>query len=237
VVEGVKRLYLDRLVLGAKIKQEPVSARAEELLLTQRIGEAVEHVYKTEPQRAATFAAKLDFYERWLKKLSLTDESLSLFPNRERLVSQSLFWSALAVLGTPVAVYGWAHRAVPHLVITWAVRRFAAPEKRKAQTSTTKILGGILLYTAFFGLCIAVFHTFLGWPASLWYALSLPPASLLAFYHLRELRKLRASLRNTIVLIRAPFAAKRLLALRMSLVSEIEAVHVQRRDFAAVKTV
>jgi len=54
--------------------------------------------------------------------------------------------------------------------------------------------------------------------------LSLPVAGMLAFYYARELRKLMASLRNTIVLLRAPLAAKRLLAARAELIAEIEAI-------------
>lgn len=229
VVEGVKRLYLNRLRPGNRAAQEPISPRAEELILGQKITEAVKHIYETEPERAAAFAAKLDFYERWLKKLSLEDESLALFPDKEKLARQSLIWSAIAIAGAPLALYGWLHRALPHLIIKWAVNKFPAPEKRKAQTATTKIIGGIVVYTACFGIFVAIVHAFVGWPGSFWYALSLPPASLLAFYHLRELRKLKAGVRNTVVLLRAPFAAKRLLALRSSLIAEIESVHLQRR--------
>jgi 1-acyl-sn-glycerol-3-phosphate acyltransferase len=237
IVEAVKRLYLDRLVLGVRTNGEAISRRAEELILTQRITEAVAHVFKNEPQRAIVFAAQLSFYERWLGKLRLNEESLALFPNREKLVAQSLFWSALAVLGAPIAIYGWIHRALPHAIIKWAVNRFPAPEKRKAQTSTAKIIGGILLYTSFFAIYVAIFRAFFGWHASFWYALSLPPATLLAFYHLRELRRLKAGLRNTIVLIRAPVAAKRLLALRTKLIAEIEAVHRERQTVAqAIKS-
>ncbi|MCX6914950.1 MAG: hypothetical protein NT167_18180, partial [Verrucomicrobia bacterium] len=79
-------------------------------------------------------------------------------------------------------------------------------------------------------LCVAVVHAWLGWPASLWYALSLPVASLIAHYYLRELRRLVASLRNTGVLLRAPMVARRLLAVRAELVGEIEAVRGEGRE-------
>jgi glycerol-3-phosphate O-acyltransferase/dihydroxyacetone phosphate acyltransferase len=225
VVEGVKRLYLDRLLLGRRVRHEPISPRAGELVLEQKISEAVGHVFKSEPERAVAFVAKLTRYERRLARLRISDESLAVFPNREKWIGQSLIWSAIAVLGAPVALYGWVHRIIPHAIIIWAVNRFPATEKRKAQTSTTKILGGILLYTGFFGLYAMAFHAMFGLPASFWYALSLPPSSLMAFYHLRELRRFKASLRNTLVLVRAPLVARRLLTLRAELVKEIESVH------------
>ena len=90
---GVKRLYLDRLLLGHGIIHEPVSPRAEELLVTQRIVAAVERVYRTQPERAAAFAAKLDAYEGWLRRLRISDEHLALFPEKKKLAGQSIGWA------------------------------------------------------------------------------------------------------------------------------------------------
>jgi len=69
-----------------------------------------------------------------------------------------------------------------------------------------------------------------GWPASFWYALSLPPASLLAHYYLREARKWGAGVRNTIVLLRAPMGSRRLLRLRAELIAEIDTARQELRQ-------
>lgn len=224
VVEGVKRLYLERLLLGNGIEREPVSPRAEELMLGQRIAESVARVYRTQPQRAAAFAAKLGAYHRWLERLRISDGALALFPQRSKFVGQSLLWALVAVLGAPVALYGWLHRFIPYALVKWAVRRFTDPERRKAQTSTAVIESGLIAFGLCYGTFVFIFHSIFGWPASLWYGLSLPVASLIAHYYLRELRRLMASVRNTIVLVRAPMAARRLLAMRASLIAEIESV-------------
>ena len=79
---------------------------------------------------------------------------------------------------------------------------------------------------------VLIVHRLFGWPASLWYALSLPPASLLAHYYAREVLKLGAAIRNTVVLMRAPLASKRLLRMREELIAEIE---VARRGFLAAE--
>jgi hypothetical protein len=192
--------------------------------VTQRIVAAVEHVYRTQPERATAFATKLDAYERWLRRLRISDEYLALFPNKSQLLGRSIAGATMAVLGAPIALYGWLHRLLPFAVVTWAVSGFTKPGKRKAQTSTAVVAAGIIAFGVFYGLCVAVVHAWLGWPASLWYALSLPVASLIAHYYVRELRRLGASLRNTAVLLRAPMAARRLLAVRAELVGEIEAV-------------
>jgi 1-acyl-sn-glycerol-3-phosphate acyltransferase len=224
VVAGVKRLYLDRLLVGHSIAHEPVSPRAEELLVTQRIVAAVEQAYRTQPERAAAFAARLAAYEKWLRRLRISDEYLAMFPDKGQLLRRSVGGAVIAVLGAPIALYGWVHRLIPYAVVKWAVRGFTEPRKRRAQTSTAAITAGVIAFGAFYGLCVGVVQAWLGWPASFWYALSLPVASLIAHYYLRELRRLGASLRNTIVLLRAPLAARRLLAVRAGLVGEIEAV-------------
>ena len=74
-------------------------------------------------------------------------------------------------------------------------------------------------------------HARWGWPASLWYGLSLPVASLGAFYYAREIRRLGYSLRTLGILFRAPFATRHLVRRRAELEAEIELIHKQlRRD-------
>ena len=223
VIAAVKRLYLEHLRGETVLRTEAASPRAEELLLSQRIVEAVEHVYQSNPKQAAAFTAKLDRYELWLKRLQISDENLALFPKKERFVGGSIFSALVGIIGAPIALYGWVHRAIPYALVKWAVARFTAPGHRKAQTATAAIEAGIVAFGLFYGVFILIFHTCFGWPASFWYALSLPPASLLAHYYLREARKWIAGARNAIVLLRAPMGSRRLLRLRAELIAEIDA--------------
>jgi len=182
----------------------------------------VEEVYRTEPERAAAFAGKLAVYEHWLARLRIPDEDLAMFPDKRRLVGRSFAWAAMAVLGAPIALFGWLHRLIPFAVVEWAVGGFTEPTKRKAQTATAALIAGVVAFGVCYTLYVALFHAWFGWPASLWYALSLPLASLVAYYYAREVRRLAVSVRNTIILVRAPVAARRLLALRAQLIAEIE---------------
>jgi glycerol-3-phosphate O-acyltransferase/dihydroxyacetone phosphate acyltransferase len=70
VIAGVKSLYLDRLQAGGHVVEEPVSPQAQELLLTQRIVTAVDQMFISQPDRAAAFARKLNYYERSLRRLA-----------------------------------------------------------------------------------------------------------------------------------------------------------------------
>lgn len=228
VVAGVKRLYFDQLLLGNKIA-EPVAGQAKELLITQQIAETVDHVYRTQPERAAAFATNLDFYERWLGRLKISDAALELFPHKKKLAAHAARWTVVAVLGAPIALYGWVHRLIPYALIKWSARKFTLPDRRKAQASTTAIAAGVVGFGVCYAIYIAAFHWLFGWPASLWYALSLPVTGLLAHYYLRELRRLWTGVQTTLVLLRAPFAAQELLETRAGLIKEIEAVRGEKR--------
>jgi hypothetical protein len=224
VVEGVKRLYFERLQLGNRISIDPAAKQANDLMLSQRIAETVDRVYRTQPERAAAFAVKLNFFERWLARLKISNDALELFPQTKRLAGQTAEWAFIAIVGAPIALYGWVHRLIPYALIKWSARKFTMEGKRKAQASTTAIAAGAVGFAVCYAVYIAVFQWLFGWPASLWYALSLPVTGILAHYYLREMRRLWAAVHTTAVLMRAPFAAKRLLAMRAELIGEIEAV-------------
>jgi hypothetical protein len=209
---------------------EPLSPRAQELLLTQAIAAGVDYAFKHHPEVATVFVRRLDSYERWLKRLRISDEALVHFPERGRLVRQSCVWAVVAVLGAPVALYGWIHRLIPVALVRRALNRFAEPGKRKPQTAHITIIAGTVSFGLFYAIFVAVFHSVLGWPASLWYALSLPPSGLIAHYYVRNLRRLAAANRNMVILVRAPFAARRLLKMRGELVAEIEAMRPEIRE-------
>jgi len=228
LVQAVKGLYLDRLRVGNRVIHEPLPPQAGELMLTQAIGHAVDFVCEHQPDRAVTFARKLDHYEHWLQRLHLTDEELVHFPHRTRLLWRSLGWAILGVALFPIAAFGWLHGWLPIRVIDRAIKRFARLSgNNKTHVSTTAILTGLVSFSAFYGACIAVFHALFGWPASLWYGLSLPVASLGAHHYIRQARRFIASVRCMWVLLHAPLAARRLLALRRELIAEIEAARWQ----------
>ena len=90
IVEAVKRLYLDQLWAGNTVIREPVTPQACKLLLTQVIAQAVDLAFSENPRRASEFSHKLDCYERALKRLHLSDEVISHFPERKWMARQSL---------------------------------------------------------------------------------------------------------------------------------------------------
>jgi len=228
IVEAVKRLYLEQLRVGNTVIHEPVAPLTGELLLTQAIGKAVDFAFEKHPARAMEFVRRLGRYEATLRRLHLSDEVLRHFPERQWILRQSLGWTAVALLGAPVAAYGWLHRLVPYALVSFVVGRATKTPPDKTHVSTATIVGGLIVFTGFYVICVAVFHLFFGWQTTVLYACSLPPASLIAHYYVRELRRFLASLRAAIVLLRTPRAAGKLLAWRAELVELIE---VERKEF------
>jgi glycerol-3-phosphate O-acyltransferase / dihydroxyacetone phosphate acyltransferase len=136
--------------------------------------------------------------------------------------------AVLIILGAPLALYGWIHRLLPYSIIKLAARKLAQPGKKKAQASTASILAGLVAFAFCFALYVLIFDWLLGWPATVWYALSLPPASLLASYYTRAGRKWLHQLRIVLVFLRARGLVRRLLAMRAGLISELEAVRKEQ---------
>ncbi len=234
IVQAVKRLYLDKLRVANTVIHEPVTPEVGELLLTQAIADAIDAAFERHPTRVEEFVRRLDHYEGWLKRLHLSDEVLAHFPERGRMAIQSIGSILLGILGAPLALYGWIHRFVPYTIISAVVPRAAKQPMDKTHVSTTTMLVGAVVFTAFYALCVAVFHQFFDWQATFWYTLSLPVSSLVAHYYVRELRRFAASLRTFVVLLRAPGAAHRLLAERCALIELIAAERVDLRSVGAI---
>jgi 1-acyl-sn-glycerol-3-phosphate acyltransferase len=230
VVSAVKRLYLERLRVGNRVIQEPLSPQAEELVLTQAITEAVEFAFKNCPDRTARFVHRLTVYEGWLRRLKLSDETVSRVAEQGAFAAVSLGRAILAVLGAPVALYGWLHRLAPLAVVRAVAGHFARAHGSRAQFSSVAIVAGLLSFGVFYALYVWIARHFLSLPATLAYALSLPGSGLLAHCYLCNARQLAHGVWDTLVLLRLPFLRQRLRAWRGELINEIEAVRGLYRD-------
>jgi glycerol-3-phosphate O-acyltransferase / dihydroxyacetone phosphate acyltransferase len=227
VVEAVKRLYLDRLLVGNRIIHEPVLPKAGELMLTQAIANAVDYTYDQHPERAASFTQKLNRYEHGLRRLNLSDDELGHFRSVAHVAWQSLGWTLMGVVFFPVALFGWLHLLLPVLLMKGAIKYFVQTPLHRTHVSTTAILAGIVSFGVCYGGFIAAAHALFGLPASLWYALSLPVASLVAHYYLLSLLRFILGVRSLLILLRAPAAGRRLQAWRRELIAEIESARWQ----------
>lgn len=223
VVEAVRRLYLDRLRVGNRVIHEPVPPQAGELRLVQAIATAVDFTCEHQPEKAASFVRKLDRYERWLKRLHLPEEDVVGLADQAKLPWLNIGRTLSGLVLAPVALFGLLHRWLPVALVEAGIRRFATQTPNQTRVGTTAMLTGLVSFGLIYGACVALVHGWVGWPFSLWYALALPVASLVAHYYVRGFRRWCARVRTGLILLRTPGAARRLQALRAELIAEIEA--------------
>ena len=219
IVAAVRNLYLDRLRSGQTPDQ------AADLLRVQAIAHAVEKVLEQEPARAVEFGRRLVHYEHMLARLRVTESEVAALGNRGRWMRQNALWLLTALVGAPVALYGWAHRLPPLAIIRWVSGKTAKQPADRTHISTTTLVVGALVFPLFYLALVSLVHLWFGWPVSLWYALSLVPAGLLAHYYYVRLARLFTGLRTGYLLLRAPGLAARLQARRDELISLIEQAH------------
>jgi 1-acyl-sn-glycerol-3-phosphate acyltransferase len=229
VVEAVKRLYLERLKLGNRVVKEPLRPRAEELVLTQAIASAVEWTEGRFPERLRALARRLKDYERWRMRLRLPNDAVEPGFNTGNPLARGLGRALLGIVGAPVALYGWAHRLLPRALVRWVASRFTDPLARKAQTPHASMLAGLVAFGGCYAFYVWLVHRWFGWPVSLWYALSLPGAGLVAHYYFQGLGRFADAWRTVVVFTRCPFAAKRLARLHSELIAEIESLRSEYR--------
>src|SRR2546426_84133 len=106
VVEAVKRLYLERLKLGNLVVKEPLTPRAEELVLTRAIVSAVDYASRSLPERLAAFVRALNRYEHWRNRLRLSDTAVEQFESKRTPAMRSFASATTAGIGLPLAVFG-----------------------------------------------------------------------------------------------------------------------------------
>lgn len=232
LVEAVKRLYLEQLKLGNVTIHEPVAPLSEELLLTQAIAKAVDFCVERHPERAAAFSRSLAHYETTLRRLKLPEEALVSGKDSGPMVWRALAWTFVAVMGAPVALYGWIHRVLPYALVWMVTRKAEKKPKDRTHVSTAVIVAGLIIFGLFYAFYVLLCGHWFGWRLAGVYAVSLPLSGLAAHYYLKHLRRLAASVRAMAILIRAPSAAAKIRTWRDTLVRQIEA---EREAFLAAE--
>jgi 1-acyl-sn-glycerol-3-phosphate acyltransferase len=153
---------------------------AEDLGARRAAAAAVEKAYAERPAEAAAFAGELAAYERLLARLAVDDAAVRAAAGERLGTRASVLRGVAVVVLAPVAFWGAIHRALPLAFVAWAVPRLDRKDALKARVGTHALLVAIPAFAAFYGALVALVHARWGWPASLWYGLSLAPAGLLA---------------------------------------------------------
>ena len=228
IVSAVRRLYLERLRSANLIVTEPLPSEAETLVLTRAIAAALAHFEKTEPERLAAFVSELDRYERWLRRLGLSDREVDEVAAAPGLVRRA--WRmTLLIAAAPIALFGWVHHLVPAWLVSWSIRRFTPAEYRKSQTPLTVMLSGLIAVAISYAVYLTFVWSWLGPRGALVYAVALPISGLVGHAYLQALRRVGGRLRTAGILLQVPIARRSLVTLRQRLIQTIEGF---RADYA-----
>jgi len=222
IVDAVKRLYLDRLRAGNLIVAEPVSPRAEDLLISQAIAQALAFVESKHPDRLAAFVGDLARYERRLSMLGLRDESIAALEPSGAVPAPGPLAVLGLVLGAPIAAYGWLHRLAPVWFVEWAVAKFSPRENLRAQMAHGSMIAGLVAFGIIYAAAAGLMWHFAGWRVAALYLASLPLSGLFAVRYLRALHRYAGRIKGARILLRLPLTRRNLARTRERLVRQIE---------------
>lgn len=218
LLQAIERLYRDTLAREVMEARGVGPRDVDPLRLSRSIVDAIGWFKKREPERVEAIWQRIRAYQALLAQHRLRDETvrarLARPPARARLVSS---WDA--IVGLPLFVYGAVVNAAPYALPRWLARRLA---RKETDYATVRLLASIVAFPLFYGLEIWLALRLAGAPAALLFALSLPLSGLIAYRYLAGAGRLRSRVRFMLLAATHEAAARRLLAEREAIVTELE---------------
>lgn len=171
VIHDLFAVYADRVATDLPESTElAVRLRAE-----QEIIRAVQHFARTEPEVVQSFATRLRAHHRKLRRLRL--EPASIAPAASL---PSVGYLLLAVLLSPLALYGFIHNALPY----YLPRLFVRPYRdRPEMIGTVKVAIGTALFPLSYLIMMGLASLIVNLPGTLLYGLSLPLSGLFVLFY------------------------------------------------------
>ena len=166
-IRDLSAIYADE-VMAQLPESEELSRR---LRAEQEIIRGVEHFSETEPELVRSFARILRAHHRKLRRLGLRRDSLST--PRAPLQPLRLL---LAVLLSPLALYGFIHNALPYYI----PRLLSRPYRQEPEMiATVKMTTGAGLFALWYIILAGAVGALVGAMSAVYYGVSLPLSGLL----------------------------------------------------------
>jgi glycerol-3-phosphate O-acyltransferase / dihydroxyacetone phosphate acyltransferase len=191
---------------------------------SRAVADAVEHLREQAPERVERLWQRILGYHAGLGAYHLCDDGFG--PRLERLRErQPVARSWQTIVGLPLFAYGAAVNFVPYYVPGWLAGRMS---RKQTDYATIRLLASVVAFPLFWSLETSL----VGWAAGLGWALafflSLPLGGLIAYRYLAGTGRLRHQLRFGALLLTRAQVARRLLAERREIITELEDA---RRDY------
>jgi 1-acyl-sn-glycerol-3-phosphate acyltransferase len=226
LVSAVEELYREELAEHVMQTRGLGRRDVDPLRLSRSIADAVRHFKATEPARVESLWQRIQAYRSLLAQHRVRDgvvrARLARLPARRPLVL-----TRDALLGLPFFGYGALVNALPYYVPRWLARWLA---RKETDYATIRLLASVVCFPLFWGLQTWLVARLAGAGWAIAFALSLPLSGTLAYRYLIGAGRLRARLRFGILAATQGQVARRLMAERAAIVSELERA---RRDYLA----
>ena len=194
--------------------RRPITAVAT----SRAVADAVEHLREQAPERVERLWQRILGYHAGLAAYHRGDKPFGARLERQA-ERQRVARSWQTIVGLPLFAYGAAVNFVPYYVPGWLAERVS---RKPTDYATIRLLASVVAFPLFWSL-----ETLLvGWAAGLAWALaffvSLPLGGLIAYRYLAGTSRLRHQLRFGALLLTRAQEARRLLAERREIVTELE---------------
>lgn len=180
-------------------RDRPRPSLARRYRAFQRLYEAHRWLRVRDPERVAALRTKLRRFERLCRRYGVQDYHLNLRYRPVLVLHFLLRTLAFAVLVFPLALWGWIHSAVAYLLTRELSKRAA---RGRDQYDSASMLFGLPCFALLWGAQTAAVWHWLGLPAAIAYASSLPFTAAVALWLGRERRRIVENVRVFFLFVR-----------------------------------
>lgn len=220
-VRDIEVLYRDdlkqELIADPKVSETAYA----EFFLTQKIAECVEYYYARDRNKVLALRERLNFYKRKLKRLHLKDAMLKERANFGELVRANSQTVMKAIIGLPLAIYGFLNHVLPYLITEQIAKRFIDD---RTKILSALLIGGSLTFLLFYSVQIFIIWYWFGQLRMVLYGLSLPVSGLFTLTYIKELRLQQERLNLSFFLFTNRRLFQRMRRERRKLIAELNAI-------------
>jgi glycerol-3-phosphate O-acyltransferase/dihydroxyacetone phosphate acyltransferase len=188
LVKDIEEIYKGELISDL-IESGHKTEEVDSFRLSQKLVEGIHFFNKRDPARLMKIREEVNHYNKRLRKAHLQDKQLHEIDFRTAWMLLRLL---LLLAGLPLALWGWINHFLPYQLTRWISQKIA---KKETDYATTRILSGILLYSAFYTAQIYWVLLRFGIVDALVYGFTLPLSGAFAYYYWDKFKVFSAHLR------------------------------------------
>ncbi|PYN18281.1 MAG: hypothetical protein DME05_01440 [Candidatus Rokuibacteriota bacterium] len=218
LVRAVQDLYRAELVRELKEERGLAERQIDLVRLSRAIVDSTTYFKTHDPERVARIWQRIQSYRALLAEFHVKDEAVRARLERRRPRQRiRRGWEAIA--GLPFFVYGATVNFLPYWIPRWLARHMS---RKETDYATWRLLAGMVACPLFWGLETWLVARVAGGVAALVFALSLPTSGVIAYRYWVGAGRLRSRLRFGALALTREQAARRLIAERQELITELE---------------